>query len=169
MTGTFSVSASTSFTITDARYVCSKMGADLGYLNAVYGRPSLARIEQFVEEAAQLLKHGYLATVDYGFKDGDVWKLRLRYRATTGGQLIDLNPGGIRKTIDVTGLSFYSFLCLTSSWHALTETEQSAFEQTLPFERGEASEPTLGLGSNTTGHGYGRNGTGMTRDLFIAT
>jgi hypothetical protein len=169
MTSTFSTSTSTSFTITDARYVCSKLGADLGYLNAVYGRPSLTRIDDYVEETAQLLKNGYLDTVDYGFKDGDIWKLRLRYRATTGGQLLDVNPGGIRKTIDAAGLSFYSYLRLTSSWYALAKAQQDAFEQTLPFQRGGADEPKLGLGSTTTGHGYGRNGTGVTRDLFIAT
>jgi hypothetical protein len=68
------------FTITDARYVGAKVGADLRLLNSLYGRPSLESIADFAEEAALLLRDGYLGTVDYGFQDTAVssWKLRLR-------------------------------------------------------------------------------------------
>jgi hypothetical protein len=161
------ISASTTFTITDARYVSSKLGADLAYLNAVYGRPSSTSIEQYVEEISQLLKNGYLSTVDFGFKDGDIWKLRLRYRATTGGALVDMNPGGIRTTIEVSGLSFYSYLYHSTKWHLLPSTEKETFEKTLPFVRQGAAEPRLGLGTTTTGVGYGRNGHGVSRDIYI--
>jgi hypothetical protein len=165
MTSTFT--ASQTFTITDARYVTSKLGADLGYLRAVYGRPSQSQIDEYVEEVAQILKHGYLSTVDFGFKDGDAWKLRLRYRATAGNQLQDMTPGGIRTTINAAGLSFYSYLCFNDRWHALTPTEREAFEKTLPFVRKGAPEPTVGVGTTTTGVGYGRNGHGLTRDVWI--
>lgn len=166
MTGT--MTASTTFTITDARYVASKLGADLGYLKAVYGRPVQTKIDGYVEEVAQLLKASYLDTVDYGFMDSNgVWKLRLRYRATVGGQLIDAGPGGIRTTISTTSLSFHSFLRFSNSWLILPRPQQEAFEKTLPFIRTFGDEPRAGNGTTTTGTGYGRNGTGLSRDLYI--
>ncbi len=56
------------FTITDARYVGAKIGTDLRLLNILYGRPSLESLADFAEEAALLLRDGYLGTVDYGFR-----------------------------------------------------------------------------------------------------
>lgn len=47
MTGTYARSAS--FTITDARYVGAKVGADLRLLHNYYGKPSLDDIEEYVE------------------------------------------------------------------------------------------------------------------------
>lgn len=165
---TNTMTASTTFTITDARYVASKLGADLGYLRAVYGCPVQTKIDDYVEEVAQLLKAGYLDTVDYGFMDSnDVWKLRLRYRATVGGHLIDVSPGGIRSVINTTGLSFHSFLRFSNSWLTLPRPQQETFEKTLPFVRTFGNEPKVGNGTTTTGTGYGRNGTGVSRDLYI--
>ncbi len=92
---TATATRSATFTITDARYVGAKVGADLRLLNSLYGRPSLDSIAGFAEEAALLLRDGYLGTVDFGFLDTatNSWKLRLRYTATTGGHLLDERPG----------------------------------------------------------------------------
>lgn len=168
---TTSLTRSASFTVTDARYVGAKIGADLRGLRALYGKPAdTVMIDNFAEEAALLLKPGYLGTVDYGFRDTTtkVWKLRLRYRATIGGQLVDNNPGGVPRSANVTGLEFHSFLTYSGAFHNLMPTEQAAFKRTLPIIRTSANEPLLGVGSSTPGRGYGRNGVGVHRDVFTA-
>lgn len=67
-------------------------------MNRLYGRPVLARIDDFAEEAALLLRDGYLDRVDYGMRRCNAyaeweWVLRLRYVATSAGALQDANPG----------------------------------------------------------------------------
>ena len=159
------------FTVTDARYVGAKIGADLRLLNALYGRPSLASIDDFAEEAALLLRDGYLRTVDYGFL-GDTaneWKLRLRYTATAGGQLLDSRPGSLPTAAAVAGRDFCSYLIYSGAYHALSASEQAAVRGPLPVERVGADEPTTGAGRVLSGHGYARNGVGVSRDIYIAS
>jgi hypothetical protein len=158
------------FTITDARYVGAKIGTDLRLLNALYGRPSLADIGDYAEEAALLLCDGYLRTVDYGFLDAadNSWKLRFRYTSTVGGHLLDDRPGKLPAQAVVTGFSFSSYLTYAASFWALTATRQAAVRATLPIPRVSASEPVTGLGTSQSGHGYGRNGAGVTRDVYTA-
>jgi Bacterial HORMA domain family 1 len=163
---TYSLTLSASFTITDARHVASKVGADLRNLNSVYGAPALGSIDDFVEEVAQLLKAEYLNTVDYGFKSNDGWKLRLRYTATIGGQLRDDTPGRLPYDALVNGLPFYSYLRYNSAFQALDSAEQRVFEATLPVERSGAEEPGLGVGSYGTSASYARNGQGVGREVW---
>lgn len=159
------------FTITDARYVGAKIGADLHLLNSLYGRPGLAEIGDYSEEAALLLRDGYLGTVDYGFRDTatNSWKLRLRYTATTGGQLRNDHPGELPTSATVTGFPFCSYLAYSVAFEALPAARQTAVRDALPIRRVGADEPATGPGNSGAGHGYGRNGAGVTRDVFIAT
>lgn len=167
MTG--SLTRSASFTITDARYVGAKVATDLRLLHNLYGRPTLATIDDFAEEVALLLKDGYLHTVDYGFCDTtDAWKLRLRYRATTGGQLLDSRPGSYPRDLPLEDYTFCSYLTYSTTFHLLDTADRARFEATLPFQRGTADAPTAYSGTTTSGHGYGRNGTGVLRDVYVA-
>lgn len=170
MTATATATRTATFTITDARYVGAKVGADLRLLNILYGRPSLEGIAHFAEEAALLLRDRYLGTVDYGFRDEAVnaWKLRLRYTATTGGHLRDDRPGQLPARAAVAGYPFCSYLTYSAAFHALTAAQQDAVCDVLPVHRVGAAEPVTGLGTSQSGHGYGRNGAGVTRDLYIA-
>src|SRR3954463_15068972 len=103
MTSSMTRSAVDAFTLTHARYVGAKIGADLRLLANFYGKPALQDIDAYVEEAAVLLRDGYLDTVDFGFRLQNVnaWKLRLRYTATLGGHLVDDRPGGFPATVSV--------------------------------------------------------------------
>ncbi|MGI6869868.1 hypothetical protein [Amycolatopsis sp. 3B14] len=169
---TRSLSGNASCTITDARYVGAKIGADLRQLRAIYGKPEdTAKISAYAEEVAQLLKYGYLDSVSYGFRepDSNLWKLRLRYRATLGGRLLDGNPGQLPRTANVSGLPFYSFINYSTKFHSLPPSAQTDFEQTLPITRTTGVEPTTGIGGTTPGTGYSRSGTGVTRDTFVAS
>jgi hypothetical protein len=168
MSGTYVRSGS--FTITDARYVGAKVGADLRLLYNYYGKPSLDQIEEYVEEVALLLRDGYLNTVDYGFRNtgSNAWKLRLRYKATLGGQLTDGRPGSLPRAAEVSGHSFYSYLTYSQKFHALTSTEQTKVKDALPFPRQGATAPSALSGTSTAGQGYARNGAGVTRDVYVA-
>lgn len=156
------------FTITDARYVASKLGADLRNLNARYGKPALSMIEDYVEETAQYLKAGYLDTVDFGFKDGDRWILRLRYTAGSGGQLRDETPGGLPSAVDVADYGFYSYLKSNEVFSELAASEQDAFKERLSIQRTGAPEPFANMGTHGNGSEYSRNGAGLSRDVYRA-
>ncbi|MGH3922639.1 MAG: hypothetical protein ACRDTH_28080 [Pseudonocardiaceae bacterium] len=168
MTG--SITRSASFTITDARYVGAKVGTDLRLLHNLYGRPTMAKIDDFAEEVALLLKEGYLDAVDYGFRDNtdNSWKLRLRYRATVGGQLLDSRPGSYPRDLPLEDYSFCSYLTYSTKFLLLDDADRERFTATLPFQRTTADPPTAHSGTTTSGHGYARNGIGVVRDVYVA-
>lgn len=158
------------FTITEARYVGAKIGADLRLLNGFYGAPAIGDIDDYVEEVAILLRDGYLNTVSYGFRASsrNDWKLRLRYTATAGGQLTDGRPGSLPATAVIAGCSFYSYLTYSPKFHHLTTAKQAEIKATLPISRIGGEEPAARAGTSTTGNSYSRNGVGVTRDVYTA-
>lgn len=158
------------FTITEARYVGAKIGTDLRLLNSLYGEPAVSWIDEYTEEAALLLRDGYLGTVSYGFRNRSTneWKLRLRYMATAGGYLTDSRAGSLPTTASVGGYSFYSYLTYTPKFLGLMAAEQAAIEGALPFVRGTGDEPAARSGTIGTVNSYSRNGGGVTRDVFTA-
>jgi hypothetical protein len=170
MTSSYARSASSSFTITDARYVGGRVGADLRLLHNLYGKPALDSIEDFAEEVAILLNRGFLDTVDYGFRDTgtNAWKFRLRYEAAVGGQLTDSRPGSFPDPVDLTGYGFYSFLTYRSAFWLLTSSEQAGVKDVLPVSRTTGTVPSALAGTTTAGHGYARNGSGVSRDVYVA-
>jgi len=103
---------SKTFTITHARYITSKVAADLRQLRLFYGRPDDDQIDAYAEEAALLLRDGYLERVDYGFRRqaanlGPQWVLLLRY-VVKDGVLDDDRSGRVPPGVDVSGTSFWS-------------------------------------------------------------
>jgi hypothetical protein len=165
---TISITRTGTFTITDARQIASKMGADLRNLNTRTGYPRLSDIPAYVEEAAQYVKAGYLESVSFVFKSGDEWKLRLRYQALTGGHLSDGAPGGL-PNVDVSGFTFYSYLRTNSAFDALTSEQRRAFTATLPVQRSPADEPSAHGGITSNNASYARNGLGLGRDIYRAS
>jgi len=163
-----STTRNVTFTLTEARYVAAKMGADLRLLHNLYGSPGLASIDNYVEESALLLRDGYLKTVDFGFKSPNQWKLRLRYTATSGGQLRDDPPGRFPSPSDLSGLSFHSYLEYSQDYWNLTTDGRAKVKAALPVNRIAGDGPTIGTGNHSSGHGYGKNGQGVTRDYYSA-
>src|SRR4051794_8263976 len=142
MTSTFTFS--TTFTITHARYVTSKVAADLRQLQLFYGSPSDDWIEAYAEEAAILLRDGYLERVDYGFKRtgpylGEQWVLVLRYTAHNGC-LVDDHAGRVPPGSDVSGAWFTSFLSYSAKFIALSSAEQARVRADLPLSRTTGTE-----------------------------
>jgi len=169
----YSTTRSATFSITSARYLTSKVAADLRSMNRLYGEPKLSRIDDFAEEAALLVRDGYLDRVDYGLRRRNAygeweWVLRLRYVATSDGSLQDANPGGVPADADATGASWYSYLVKSAAFDRLTTSQQAAVEAALPVSRTGAAETGTGIGRWTGQRSYSRDGTALTRTVFVA-
>lgn len=157
----------TTFTIANARVVASKIKADLKLLQGAYGSPSDEWIEKFGEEAAQLLKQGYLSTVSYGYRRDGVWVVALKYIARTDGTLTaDDRAGCVPRGVDVEGASFFSFMEYSSTWATLSTEQQRTVAAGLPVQRPNGTEPELGQGHWTDDRTYSSGGRGVARKAF---
>ena len=155
------------FTIANARYVTSKIKADLKLLQRAYGSPTDADIEAYGEEAAQLLNGGYLGTVTYGYRRNGSWVVALRYTARIDGTLTaDDRAGGIPRGVDISGAQFYSFLTYSTKWYSLPISERDRIESLLPISRTTAPEPGTSGGYWSADRSYSYNGTGVARGAF---
>jgi hypothetical protein len=144
---TVTVTRTTTFTVTHARYLASKVETDLKRVQRLYnGDPVDARIANYVLELVELLKGGYLAKVTYGFRrDGQWIEPSLIYTAhdLQFGSSVDDDPGRIRASANITGATFASYMEPSAAWNALSAAEQAEVERRLPFQRGGADAPRI--------------------------
>lgn len=164
---TVSATRSSSFTITNAREIAASVGADLRNLYSKYGDPSPTRIETFTEELALYLKADYLDFVQFGFRDGDRWVLKLQYTAVAGGYLRNDTPGGLPSAMAVIGHDFHSYLEHNAKYWGLSATERAAFKATLPTNRTPGTAPTANRSSTATGTQFSNNGRGVDRSIYL--
>lgn len=146
MSLSFTLTETSTFTVTHARHMAAKVATDLKRIQRLYEKPCDVDITDYETEVIELLKKGYLKTVTYGFwRDGDWIEPTLRYNAhdLAGSHSNDDDPGRVRPGANIKGASFYSYLTYNSSWYELTEDEKSGFKKTLPFQRGSAPEPGI--------------------------
>lgn len=144
MTTTYTRSSTSSFTITHARYLASKLAADLRQMQLFYGKPSDSQIDSYITEVVILLLAGCLASVSYGFKRDRQWVLVLKYDARSGGILLpDDRAGRVMPGKNVYGASWYSFLTYSSKFDYLSQEERKRLESQLPFRRSGGVEPTV--------------------------
>lgn len=165
MSYSFTNSETQTFTLTHAKYLASKVAADLKRMQRFYNCPSDAEIADFEAEIAEFLKKGYLKEVSYGFKRGDNYiEPTLRYTAKdlSGAAGIDDDPGKIRPGANVEGASFYSYMSYTDSYFRLTENERETFRGTLPFKRGGAPTPGIS-GYMSSDRSYSSGGKSLDR------
>ncbi len=146
MTMSFTHTQSTTFTITHARHLASKMATDLKRIQRFYDSPSDQDIDNYEGEMVALLKAGYLDEVAYGFKkDGDWIEPTVKYfaRDLLGWDGGDDDPGKIRPRANITGASFASFLTYSSAWWQLTDDERISFKRGLPIARSSSDTPGI--------------------------
>lgn len=148
MTQSTTVSESVTFSLTHAKHIAAKVATDLKRMQRFYNAPSDKSIAEYETEVIQLLKHGYLHEVTYGFRRDGAWiEPTLRYSASDlSGTMADDDPGRIRPGASIVGASFYSYLTYKPAWNALSVAQQVSFKKDLPFQRGGAPEPSV--------HGY---------------
>lgn len=146
MSHSFTTSETTTFTVTHARHMASKLATDLKRIQRFYGSPSDSSISDYEDEVVQLLTAGYLGTVTYGFRrDGQWVEPTLRYTAEdlSGLSANDEDPGRVRPGAEVSGASFHSYLTYSAAWDGLSSYEREAFKKTLPVHRSGAPEPSV--------------------------
>lgn len=164
---TVSSTHSSSFTITNAREIAASVGADLRNLYSKYGDPSPDSIEKFTEELALYLKAGYLDFVQFGFRDGDRWVLKLQYTAVAGGYLRNDTPGNLPSAMAVVGHSFHSYLEQNSAFFALSVEDKAGFKTTLPTNRTPGTAPTANRADTAAGTQFSNNGRGVDRTVYL--
>jgi hypothetical protein len=163
----YTITATRTFTITHARYVTSKIAADLDLMRAYYGWPARDDVTGFAEEAAILLSWHYLRSVEYGFKRNGKVIFALKYVADSDGTLqSDDRPGRVPYGLDVLGARPYSFLIYSDSFFRLSFKDQADVEATLPVMRWGGTTPDTGLGYWEQSRSYSSNGQGVVRSIF---
>lgn len=146
MSYSYTISETTTFTLTHAKHMAAKVATDLKRLQRFYAYPSDTSIENYEVEVIELLKHGYLGTLTVGFKRNNSWiEPTLRYTAhdLAGAAANDDDPGRVKPGADIDGASFCNYLTYSPAWHALSPAEQSTFKKRLPVVRGTAPEPSI--------------------------
>jgi len=163
-----SYTSTSSFTVTHAKYLASKVAADLRQLQRLYGAPPDDMIADYLLELSVLLSRGYLSSVQYGFRRNGNWILALSYSVNSEGNLVaDARSGGVFPSADVGGAVFHSYLFTTSAWHALSSAEQISVQSLLPFERVAANEPgTEGGYWVESDRTYASGGVGVVRRTY---
>lgn len=139
-----SITRVSTFTLTHAKYLGSKVATDLARLQRFYGQPSADDIQKYETEVVELLKAGYLDTVTYGFRrEGKFIPPTLVYSAQelAGHASSDDDPGRIQPGANVAGATFYSYLTYTSAWDQLTDAEKDQLKRSLPIYRTGAPQP----------------------------
>ena len=68
MAYSYSYTLTKTFTRTSARYIASKVVADLRLMRIYYGRPSNAKIVDYFSELTEFLVYRYVAQIEYGFQ-----------------------------------------------------------------------------------------------------
>jgi len=163
----YSITETRTFTISHARYVTSKIAADLDLMRIYYGWPSADLITQFAEEAAILLNGRYLQSVEYGFKRNGKVIFALKYAAKSDGALqADERPGRVPFGLDVSGATSYSYLYLSDSFSRLNSEERTKIESSLPFNRTACPTPETVHGYWEQTRSYSSNGVGVVRNIF---
>jgi hypothetical protein len=113
-----------------------------------------------------LLKGGYLASIDYGFRKNGVWVLALSYSVNpTTGQFIDNNPGRVPPGKDVSGASFWSYLRRSQKYFDLSTEELEKVNASITIKRGGADDPQTGL-NGTQDKTYSSGGQQVNRKII---
>jgi hypothetical protein len=166
VTTSYTTSATESFSMASARYVCSKIATDLRQMQRTYGHPTDEDILDFAEEAAVLAHYGYVDKLTYGFQRNGSWILALEYRFVEGILQADDRAGGVYRGADITGANFGSFLEWSFSWTQQTDTRQAEITAILPVIRTPSSLPGYSGGYHVSDRGYSTSGTGFARSTY---
>lgn len=168
MSDSYTITDTTTFTITHARHIAAKVATDLLRFTRFYSKPTVQEINDYEAELTALLKGGFLDRVIYGFYRNDKWVEALQYHALPDGTLVgDDDPGKIRPGTDVPGESFTSHLWRNSNWDKLSIFEKEAFHASVPIKRSNAPEMQLESGRWSSGLNYSAGGRGISRSTIV--
>ena len=158
------------FTVSDTRYITSKITSDLTRFQMAYKQPDDDLIKRLGMEAEILICNSVLDTVTYGLQRENSLITALSYTMRIDGSLEnDDRSGGIWLGADVRGSHFYSLLEYNQNWEELHHTKQKEIEDSLPVRR-IASTGLLSMdGLWAADRNYSLNGSGVSRRTFRTT
>lgn len=158
---------SETFTVVHARYLASKVAADLLQMQSFYGRPTDLEIDKYIEELVILVLGGYLNSVDYGFRKDGKWVVVLSYSVTSSSSTsVDDRSGGVYSGANITGADWGSYLRKNSRYDNLIQSEKDKIEQSLPIKRVGCGEPGYQPGRFISDKNYSNGGVGLERKTF---
>ena len=162
-----SYTLTTTFTRTHAKYLASKVVADLYQCSLLYDRPAPDSLAAYEEELTTLLAGGYVDTYEFGFQRYDNRVLSWHYTVSPAGDLEgDSRSGNLARAVDIGNAQYFNFLAYSVAWSNLSADEREAIQKTLPFQRSSGSAPLDGSGYWITEHGYSAGGVLITRRVF---
>lgn len=159
----FTTTTSTTFTVTHARRIASKVATDLRRLSRFYGTPSLETISEYEEELVELLKYDAIDEVTYGYKEDGEWVTAVKYKSVDGTLVEDSTPGQLRAGFDVSGAYFTSFLSYSWKWFDLSQSDRDTIKEGLAIQRSTGTEPGIKNGYWTRDIDYSAGGRGLER------
>lgn len=164
------IAASQSFTRTHAKYLASKVVADLYQCGRLYGRPSIDGIPDYEAELVEMLVGGYVRAYEFGFKQDGKRVVSWQYSVTAGGDLIgggtDDSAGGVYARAKVAEAAYFNFLSYSQKWFDLGLSDRARIEGTLPFVRSSGALPADGNGYWVQDKTYSSTGTSVARRTF---
>ena len=164
---THSVTGTTSFTIIHARYLSSKVAADMHLCAQYYGNPSEESIRKFAEELAQYINEGYVDEYEFGYQKGNERIVSWRYKVDENGRIsTDDRSGKVVPYVDITGATFFNYLTQNSQFFKLTADQQARFKRSLPVQRTHGDPLSDGSGYWTSDRNYYSGGQGFNRQTF---
>jgi HORMA domain-containing protein len=167
MSFTMTRTASESFTLTHAKYLASKVTADMLRCQQNYGRPAQDDINNYGTELALLLRDGYVAAYEFGFSHDDQRLLSWHYVVDSSGiSSTDDRPGRIVSGVAVASATWFNQLTFSSAWFALPQAERDRIRGGLPIQRVTKDSPKDGLGYWTSDLSYSANGISLGRRTF---
>jgi hypothetical protein len=167
MTTSYTRTDTETFSLTNAKYLASKVAADLHRCQSRYGSLTEEQIVNYDRELVALLHGGFVHRYEFGFHRDGKTVVCWRYNVAADGNLVtDENAGKLVAGVDVSGAAFYNYLWFSSAWESLNSTERSNVEGTLPFIREGRPEPAYGIGYWTNDRSYSSGGVGLGRQTF---
>lgn len=164
---TTSNTATEAFTLTHAKYLASKVTADMFRCQQNYGLPVDSQINNYGTELALMLRGGYVSEYEFGFQ----WegKRLVSWHYVVSGSTIhttDDRPGRIISGVNITGSLFFNFMTYSSSWAKLDQHERDEVRKESPVYRPDGVPPRDGQGYWANDLAYFSTGVSLNRRTF---
>jgi hypothetical protein len=167
MSSTGTNTSTTSFTLTDARRLASKVAADMDQCNQFYGYPSHEAILKYLDELTIKLSEKCIEAYEFGFETPDGKRvISWKYTVSPAGDLVGGRAGGLYSKADVSDAKHFNFLTPNRNWYAKTDLERSRIDSRHAVKRSLSSGPSDGNGYWAEERIYDSGGVAMTRREF---
>jgi hypothetical protein len=134
-----------------------------------YGWPLKSSIDDYAEELAQMLRDGYVAEYEFGFKKDERRVLSWRYVVRSDGSLASAGDraGKLISSANVADATFFNFMTYSFKWSLLPAADRTKKKEGLPIQRTTGEPPADGNGYwLSQDRNYSSGGTNLERATF---